>query len=179
MNTKISSIRFVFMLVLALSTLGFAASTALAQKPVKTEYPSVATGSLNDVCSFPVEVYSIANITEIDFYDQSGLLRRMEFHFVEQDTFTGLGGDGQPLGQALLGVPFTFSVKALLDSEGNFTHVYADGVTEKVWLPDGRLFISAGRVDFAAHGFPEFILSPDHGNPGNIAGFCAALAPAP
>jgi hypothetical protein len=32
MNAQISSIRFVFMLVLALSTLGFAASTALAQQ---------------------------------------------------------------------------------------------------------------------------------------------------
>jgi hypothetical protein len=171
MNTKIRSIRFVFSLVLALSTLGFAASTALAQKPVKTEYPPEQGYTvIYDVCGFPVENPAILYVTETDLYDRSGSLTRIDYHIVEQDTFIANG-------KSLSGVPFTFNVKVLLDNEGNPTHVYADGVTEKVWLPDGSLFISAGRVDFAAHGFPEIILSPDHGNPGNIAGFCAALAP--
>lgn len=183
MNTKISFIRFVFALVLALSTLGLATSTALAQKPVKSEFtwpngPSAMEG----ICSFPVGVNGIMNVTQHEFYDQSGLLIRWDWHVVEQDTFyyvTHYDENGTPIfgENKLVGIPFTFNIQFLFDSEGNLTHVYADGVTEKIWLPDGSLFISAGRVDFAAHAFPAFILSPDKGNPGNIAKFCAALAP--
>jgi hypothetical protein len=51
-----------------------------------------------------------------------------------------------------------------------------DGLVEKVWLPDGSLFISAGRIDWMTHP-GMFVLSADKGYPGNIAGFCAALAP--
>jgi hypothetical protein len=39
------------------------------------------------------------------------------------------------------------------------THIYGQGVVEEVRLPDGSLFIAAGRVDFVAHD-----------------GFCAALS---
>jgi hypothetical protein len=111
---------------------------------------------------------------------QSGSLIRWEWHVVEQDTFHSVIGrnpDGTPIygEKQLVGILFTFNLRILFDSQGNVTHVYADGVTERVWLPDGSLFVSAGRVDFAAHGFPAFILSPDHGNPGNLARFCAAL----
>jgi hypothetical protein len=43
-------------------------------------------------------------------------------------------------------------------------------------LPDGGLFISAGRVDIAARGFPTFVLTPDAGGTVNLDKFCAALA---
>ena len=76
----------------------------------------------------------------------------------------------------VMGIPFTFNVEILFDSDGNVTHVFADGVTEKIPLPDGSLFISAGRLDFVAHPGAACILSPDKGNPGNVAGFCAALS---
>jgi hypothetical protein len=62
---------------------------------------------------------------------------------------------------ALTGLPFTFNVTWLYE-RGVLAHVYADGVEEKVPLPDGSLFISAGRVDFVAHGSTAFI-PPDHG----------------
>jgi len=51
------------------------------------------------------------------------------------------------------------------------------GAAEKIWLPDGSLFVSAGWIDFVDHPDATFVLSPDRGNPGNVAGFCAALAP--
>ena len=173
MNTKIRFKRFVFALVLALSTLVFATSTALAQKPVKTEYtipPQPIT--LEGICSFPIVQVATASVTETDFFDQSGSLIRMHFHLVEQDTFTANGN-------SLVGMPYAFNFTWLFDSEGNLTYCYMDGVLEKIWLPDGSLFISAGRVDWdiATRGIPVPILSPDKGNPGNIAGFCKALAP--
>jgi hypothetical protein len=183
MNTKIRSIPFLFALVLTLSTLGITASTALAQKPVKSEFTWLnGPNAMDGICSFTVGQNGTVNVTEHDFYDQSGSLIRMDWHMVEQDTFhnvTGYNPDGTPIfgEKQLVGIPFTFNLQVLFDSQGNMTHAYADGVMEKIWLPDGSLFISAGQVDFAAHGFPVFILSPDHGNPGNIAGFCAALAP--
>lgn len=170
MKTKIKFTRFILALLLALSALGISTSTALADKPVKFEWTLNFPGVIEGVCSFSVDVYPNARITETDFFDQSGALTRIDWHTVEQDTFTANG-------KSLVGIPFHFHAQMLFDSAGNLMHLYADGVTEKIWLPDGSLFISAGRVDFAVHGFPAFILSPDNGNPGNIAGFCAALAP--
>jgi hypothetical protein len=53
----------------------------------------------------------------------------------------------------------------------------ATGVIAKAPLPDGRLLISAGRVDLAARGFPQFILTPDVGATVNLDRFCGAIAP--
>jgi hypothetical protein len=44
-------------------------------------------------------------------------------------------------------------------------------------LPDGSIFLSAGRIDFVGHPGEPFILTPDTGRAGNLAAFCAALAP--
>lgn len=38
---------------------------------------------------------------------------------------------------------------------GNITQQYGEGVIEKVLLPDGSFFISAGRFDFVADGSPS------------------------
>jgi hypothetical protein len=96
-------------------------------------------------------------------------LTRIHQHFTEQDTFTAHG-------KTLVGIPYTANLEILFDSSGNVTHILASGVFEKIPLPDGSLFISAGRIDFAAYQGATFILSPDKGNPGNVAGFCAALS---
>jgi hypothetical protein len=39
------------------------------------------------------------------------------------------------------------------------------------------MFVSAGRLGWVLRPLPVFLLSPDKGNPGNVAGFCVALAP--
>jgi hypothetical protein len=169
MNTKTKFTRFIFALVLALSTLGFSASVALADKPAKSEFTVAGEYDFIDVCTFIVHIDTNLNITETDFFSQDGALVRIKNHITEQDTFTANG-------KMLVGIPFTFNVELLFDSNGNLTHLYATGVIEKVPLPDGGHFFSAGRVDFAAHGFPEYLLSPDKGNPGNIDGFCEALS---
>jgi hypothetical protein len=121
-------------------------------------------------CSFDIQVYSVMNGRVTVFVDKSGGTRREQYHIVEQDTFTANG-------KTLLGVPFSFNATWIYDSAGNLIHLYTDGVAEKVRLPDGSLFIAAGRIDFVAHGLPGFILTPDHGATVNLEGFCAALAP--
>jgi hypothetical protein len=169
MNTRIRLTPFVVVLALAIGALALAPATALAQKPVKSEFPWQFSGSRSDICGFEVQYVGNANITEIDFFDRDGSLNRMELHIAEQDTFTANG-------KQLVSMPFAYNFTALVASDGSWTQVHTEGVSEKIWLPDGRLFAAAGRIDWVANGFPAFILSPDSGNPGNVAGFCAALA---
>jgi hypothetical protein len=50
------------------------------------------------------------------------------------------------------------------------TASWDNGVVARVPLPDGSMFVAAGRLDTST-GQP-----PDAGASGNIAGFCAALS---
>ena len=169
MNTKIKFIRFVFALVLALSTLGISASAVLADKPTKSEFTFTGSDTFSGVCGFSVDFSATLNVTETVFFNASGALTRMRWHVAQQDTFIANG-------KTLVGLPYTYNVEWLPDSSGILTPVVATGVIEKVPLPDGSLFITAGLVIYAAHP-GVWIFSADKGNPGNVAGFCAALAP--
>jgi len=125
---------------------------------------------VTDVCAFPISVDGTISGTETDYVDESGALTRIFGHEVEQDTYTANG-------RTLVGTPFTFNEQVLFDSSGNVTHHFASGLLEKIPLPDGSLFISAGRLDFTQHPGVKFILSPDMGHTGDLAAFCAALSP--
>jgi hypothetical protein len=98
------------------------------------------------------------------------VLTKATANVTEQDSFSANG-------KQLTGLPYTFNLYALFDSSGNITQLYADGVVERVPLPDGSVFQSAGQVNFGAQGFPDFSVTPDAGTARNLAGFCAALAP--
>ena len=144
-------------------------STAAADRPDKTEFSGDTFSSvLSGVCAFDVNVDSVVSGLEIDYSDKAGNLTKAQVHQVEQDTFTANG-------KTLTGIPFTFNLDIRFDSNGDVTSLVATGVAEKITLPDGSLFVSAGSVDFVDHPGVSFILSPDRGNPGNVAGFCAAL----
>jgi hypothetical protein len=155
--------------IVAVGAAIFASPTA-ATEPVKYPFTFPFSIDLYDICSFPITLDSTITATEIDYFDQSGNMIRWDWHAEQQDTFTANG-------KTLVGLPYHYHLKTLLDSNGNTTHQFGSGLFEKVPLPDGSLFIGAGRADFAAHPGAVIILSPDKGNPGNIAGFCAALAP--
>jgi hypothetical protein len=146
------------------------ASTAAADRPIVSHFTLTQTATLTDACSFPITVDSTADLTETDFVDQSGALTRLTFDGVDQDTFTANGN-------TLVGEPYHLHVTFVFDESGNVTHIYGQGIVEEVRLPDGSLFIAAGRADFVAHGTPAFLLTPDVGATVNLAGFCAALAP--
>jgi hypothetical protein len=147
------------------------ALSAVADRPTRTPFEGVTFSSvLTDVCAFPVNVNSTLSGFEIDYVDQSGALTSIFVHQVEQDTFTANG-------RTLVGDPFTSEFHLLFDSGGSVIHSYGTGLFETIRLPDGSLFISAGRADFTQHPGVGFLLSPDMGNPGNLAGFCAALSP--
>ena len=162
--------RFVSLLalvgVLALS----AASTASANPPTVQPFAGTGTATVSGLCSFDVSVTFTFNGTERDFTDQNGNLTRIEFNFIEQDTFTANG-------HQLAGDPFRNIQRVLFDDSGNVTHVYETGVIERIPLPDGSVFHSAGRLDFIAHPGEVIVITPDNGLSGDIEALCAALAP--
>jgi hypothetical protein len=146
-------------------------STAAAAPPVKTEFSNITFSSvMTGVCPFDVNVESVVSGFEIDYSDQAGNIVRAQLHQTEQDSFSANG-------KTLTGIPFTFNLDIRVDSNGDTTSVVATGVVEKVPLPDGSLFVSAGWANFVDHPDVTFLLSPDRGAQGNVAGFCAALAP--
>jgi hypothetical protein len=159
-----------FAVVVSAVAMGAFAPAAAADRPVKSEFTFSDTGVIDEGCAFPVAITATGGATETDFFDSGGALTRIELHATEQDTYSANG-------KSLVGAPFTYNVTVFLDSSGNITSALVNGVIAKVPLPDGGLFISAGRVDLAARGFPMFILTPDVGATANLDRFCAALAP--
>ena len=125
---------------------------------------------LDGVCSFELMSSATVSYTEHDYFDSNGLLTRSSYFLREQDTFIG------PNGATLVGDSMRFNFEFWFDAGGNPTAVYINGIVERVHLPDGSLFISAGRIDYSADGFPDFVIAPDHGGIHNLDGLCAALA---
>jgi hypothetical protein len=147
-----------------------APSSATADTPIKLPLDFTADDVFTDVLPFPVEIYSVVSGTQILYFDQNSALTRISIHVTEQDTFTANG-------KTLVGLPYTTNTELIFDSDGNLIHQYSAGNIEKIPLPDGTLFISAGRLDFEDHPDANFLLSPDEGNPGNVAALIAALSP--
>jgi hypothetical protein len=156
-------------LVLALGVLAVSASAALATPPQKSQVSVDTTYQITDVCSFPFSIDSHADIFAIHYFDKNGALIRIYNHVTEKDTFHANG-------KTLVGLPFVFDINALFASDGTMTSLTAIGVVEKVRLPDGRLFLSVGWVDYLAHPDAQFILTADRGLSGNIPALCAALS---
>jgi hypothetical protein len=158
--------------VWVLAVVAIFATAAAAQKPDKYEWSFVDSPSvLIGVCPVEITVYATATVTETDYYDRSGALTRILMHFVEQDTFVG------PYGATLEGLPFAFNIHGVVDANGDLVRFLATGITEKVPLPDGGLFIGAGQIDWLAQ--PPgtgFVLTPDHGATVNLDRFCASLS---
>jgi hypothetical protein len=158
----------VLLSLLALSAMGVLAHPAAAVEPTRVPIDETDTFLAADICSFPVTITGTLVGTETTFFDQSGDVTRIQIHVVEQDVFTANG-------ESLTGLPFTFNIRVLFE-DGEVTHVYASGLVERVPLPDGTVFLSAGRLDFAAHPGSDFRIVPDVGRSGDVAAFCAALA---
>lgn len=145
------------------------ATPAAADSPIVNQYPFNYTITVPDLCAFPVSFDVVSDVTETNFLNRGGELIRQKLHIVEQDTLTANG-------KTLVGLPFTVNVEIQF-SGGNPTNIVGTGVAERIRLPDGTLFIAAGQLDFTNHPGVTFLITPDNGNPGNIAALCAALAP--
>jgi hypothetical protein len=162
--------RSLFVTAVAVLSAVVLAQPAAAAEPTREDISFTDTTVLTDVCSFPVTVELTLTGTAINFVDRNGNLTRIQAHIVEHDVFTANG-------KTLVGLPYSFSNAVFFDpATGEVTHLYTAGVASRVPLPGGDFFLTAGRIDFAAHPGASFVLQPDVGAQGNLAGFCAALA---
>ena len=129
-----------------------------------------------DICPFAITISYNMSIQYTDFYDQSGRVVGENDHVTGQNSYSANG-------KTLVGDPFTYEqiYKAAYDSSGSLyqTSVVGTGQAEKVPLPDGSVFYSAGRIDYLSPTFIDhgWIIVVNSGLSGNVAGFCAALAP--
>lgn len=143
-------------------------SLAAAGKPEKFSFDFTASATVTTFCPFPVDITSSIQGHEVDFFDRSGALVSANTHITEQDTFSANGN-------TLVGEPFTFNIFWSFEGD-DAVGIVARGVAEKVRLPNGKLFLSAGVIDFLAQGV-DFSLRTDPGRTGDIDAFCAALSP--
>jgi hypothetical protein len=163
-------------LVLAVAAAMFCAAvlaqSAAAMPPLKEDLPPFSFSTvMTGVCPFPVNVASTITGGQTTYYDRDGNVIKIEIENREQDVFSANG-------KTLVGLPYSFKLALIIDPQtGEILHAYARGVAARVRLPSGRLFLTAGRLDFVDHPDELFVLQPDHGAQGDLAGFCAALAP--
>jgi hypothetical protein len=159
--------RLALLLTVVLTPLAFT-GTAAAVPPTIEPVEFTDTFVVTDICDFPVEITATATGTQMIFTDEAGNVTRIHLHLTEQDVFRAND-------KSLTGIPYTFNIDVIFE-DGEVTHVFASGVGERIVLPDGTLFLSAGRLDFAAHPGSDFRIVPDVGRSGDVAAFCAALA---
>src|SRR3954467_6505453 len=158
--------------VLAFATGSLVATGASAQADAPTritiEAETLPPITVNDLCSFPVEVTGTHTGGFIlDFTDASGA-GRQNAHVTESDVFSANGN-------TLEGLPYTFQFHLTVDEEGNETHATSTGVAVLVPLPGGQTFRAAGQVNFLT-ATTDFVAVPTHGGSRNLDAFCAALA---
>ena len=159
--------RYVTLIAVAVLGAAVLATYAAAGPPTKVSFDAPFTDTVSGICSFPLGVAGSFRGTETDFFDQSGELVRADLHVVEQDTWSANG-------KTPTGEPFTFNIFVSFE-DGQVTALLARGVAEKIPLPDGKLFLSAGVIDFLVQGVPISIRT-DHGVTGDVDAFCAALS---
>jgi hypothetical protein len=146
------------------------AQAAQADAPVVIPVNEQATATDTALCGFPVDISSTITGTERDFYRADGTPTNVILHLVEQDTFTANG-------HTLVGLSYPNQIHIPFDSSGLPQHIYATGPVSRVPLPGGKTFFSAGRIDVFNHPNTGFFFVPDIGHSGDVAAFCAALAP--
>jgi hypothetical protein len=146
------------------------AASAVARAPEKVPFEDFTfSGVATDICPFPVEYTGSQSGHDLLFFDRDGRLTRVQTHATEELVLSANG-------RTLVVDPFPFNITVRLDAAGNVTSVIAAGLVFKVQLPDGRKFVSAGRLDFIAAGV-TFAVVPQVGRSGDVAALCAALSP--
>ncbi len=159
--------RFLVMTVIVMAAvIAFSPNAAATtQTVIKFDFTSAFT--LPGICSFPLSVTSHYTGTRIRFFDDSGELFKAEYQITEQDTLSANG-------KSVTSDSYSYNLMVSYQN-GVVTAQVANGVAEKIVLPDGTLFLSAGVIDFIAQGV-DASLMPDPGLTGDIDALCAALS---
>lgn len=139
------------------------APVALAGKPTTSPFDYTVDFSMPGVCTFDLSVTAHAWGTDYYFPQKNGNLVDIGTA-TERDTFSANG-------HTLVGSPYWYAYREVYDSNGNGISGFVVGFVERVTLPDGTLFWSAGYVNLANG--PS--ITPTKGHSGNVAAFCAAF----
>ncbi len=133
-----------------------------------TTTSSTSTIPAGSLCEFPIVFGATVTRAVTTFFNQDGSIRARHTQAEEQDTFAANG-------KTLVGDPYHFTViRAFENGVASDTSVH--GVSEKVHLPDGGVFIVAGSLHLSGSGAGTFF-TVDKGSSGNnIDAFCAALS---
>jgi hypothetical protein len=151
----------------AAALLGVSAPGAGAAGPEKVPFSGGGSVIDTDLCGFPIDISFEWSGFDLLFFDENGDLVRIQSHARETDTVSANG-------VTLVGDPYTFNANIRF-SDGEVVDYDVSGQLSKVRLPDGSLFMGAGRTDFLAR-TSEFIFTPDNGAAKNVDAFCDALS---
>jgi hypothetical protein len=159
-------IRAVVIAAVALCVLAVSASAA---KPdvvqIMNETNVIET---TDLCAFPVTVEATVVTGTLRFFlDGAGNLVAINIAYTEQDTFIANGN-------TIVGTAYQARDRVTFDAEGNVTE-NLHGIAERITLPDGTKFLSAGRR-VAVNAPPGFFVEVQTGHTGDVDALCAALA---
>jgi hypothetical protein len=160
--------RLLIMTVAIISMVAVLGPHAAATTPTISPIEITSEGTLDGVCSFPLSLTTHLTGTRIRFFDESGAVVKALFQLTEQDTISANG-------KTLTSDPYSYSLEITAEN-GEITGFVTRGVGEKILLPDGTLFLSAGVIDFFAQGV-DFSFTPDYGVTGDIDALCAAFLP--
>ena len=136
--------------------------------------PNMSSGSfdvesdISTICPFSVHQTGHIVYRERDFVDASGRVVRSTFSVTEQDTFSAHG-------ITLTSDAYHYSLFQAFDAQGNFTEFEGVGVIARIPLPDGTIFLSAGKGNLLPNP-DQFFFTPDVGASGDITAFCNALS---
>ena len=149
--------------VCAVALVALAVPTVSAGPPDRGSWSGEGDDVDATTCGFAVTIHWAVAGDYTVFYDRTATSMTMWIEQdVEQDTFTANG-------RTLIGLPYRFTGKTVLDPDGDIVSMVASGVLQAVPLPDGSVYRSAGHYDF---------LTDEHtGLTGDTESFCAALAP--
>lgn len=145
------------------------AASAYGAKPQTFPVLDDHTVAVTDICAFPVSVTIHAEGRVRLYLDSTGNVTMIQAQIRETDTFSANG-------HTIVGLPYHLSDQLRFDANGNPTEKVT-GLVERLRLPNGKMFISAGRLVPPPDSGGGFSIAPTVGHTGDVAALCAALAP--
>jgi hypothetical protein len=155
------------LLVSAAAVLLTTALPASATEPEHIPINDTGNFTTTDICDFALHVNNTVKGMITLFYDRNGDLIKVIGHFAETDTYSAHG-------ESLTSK--TYHYNAITTFEGDNITTVDSGVAIKVPLPDGAMFLAAGRLTIPPDFMGNFVYQVDTGVVKNRDAFCAALS---
>ncbi len=119
---------------------------------------------IDGVCPFTFRLSAQGTTVYNVVFTANGVRTGLDFMTTETDTLVG------PNNVPLVSRPYTSKEHITFDAAGN-GHDFVTGNIATFILPDGSVFMSAGRVTSVG----GYVIVPDFGRAGNVNALCAAL----